>query len=213
MSIVPSVSPWYDPSSARTRTCGSASSDVFASPPARTKPRRTYQARIAIFTATSIAVEPLSLKNTLFAQPFPAPSSSPRDASSAASCAFSGNMTCPHRPAAAAAARCSRRADSFDTPCVHQLAEASNLRCTAPGLDASASGTYTPKSSPERLSMTVTSPTRSCCVNGHQRSRFARAGAERSEETRKAWDFIMCASAASKTLLPSSSHSKISEPS
>ena len=38
MSIVPRVSPWYDPSSAKTRTCGSASSPLFGSPPGRTNP-------------------------------------------------------------------------------------------------------------------------------------------------------------------------------
>jgi hypothetical protein len=61
MSIVPSVSPWYDPSSARTRTWGkkSAASDAFSG--LGMNPFLTKYVRIAIFTATSIAVEPLSL--------------------------------------------------------------------------------------------------------------------------------------------------------
>ena len=184
MSIVPRVSPWYDPSSAKTRTCGSASSGPFGSPPGRTNPRR------ACSGADRHLHRHLHRGRAVIAEEHTPRPALPRPIQHTPRCVQRGvvRVLGEHDVSPAAggvdAAECSRRADSLDTPCVHQLADASKRRCTAPGLEASASGTYTPKSSPERLSMTHTSPTRSCCVNGHHRSRLARAGAERSEDTR-----------------------------
>mmetsp|Transcript_3429 Transcript_3429/g.12854 ORF Transcript_3429/g.12854 Transcript_3429/m.12854 type:complete len:325 (+) Transcript_3429:2185-3159(+) len=123
-------------------------------------------------------------------------------------------MTCPHRPAAAAAALTSRCWSSLLTPCVHQLAAPSNLSCTDPGPAPSASSTYTPKSSPLLLSMTATFSlgTMSCCVNGHHRISRASSAAPLNLAILASCHRTSLPSSASNVLAPSSIHSNISSP-
>ena len=131
------------------------------------KPRFTYRCRNAILIPTSVAVLPLSEKNTLLPHVLAGPLSIPLAASNAGACAFSGNMTCPYRPQACIRARCKLSfALSLVIPCVHHEAAASNLCCTV-----SVFSSYITKSSCDRPSITATISflTISCCVNGHHK--------------------------------------------
>ena len=117
--MVPSVSPWYAPSTPRTPTRSRSSLLRSLSTPslAYNISRSTRNFRNAILSATSTAVDPSSEKNARAYPPWEGCESIASVKSSAGSCTFRGNSTWPYLPIALPTAADRPGMSSADIPC------------------------------------------------------------------------------------------------